>query len=283
MATKNAKVEDQNEKSTTQTDENEGLSFLEEHAGEGTEGIQSTIPFLKQLAGDSPELVEGSSKYLPNAKAGDFVHATTNQVLGKKLKVIPVKFLPIWQKWTPGDEKGNNKEFRGRFIPNSIPVVGDPFKDAHTADGCVIKNAYEIYALLADHLELGLVCISLSPAKIKDGNAFASLVLTKKLASGKPIPVWGAVWQITSVYQESKDAAKKSYWTICKAKEPATLPAYQRFVTKEEYDDYIKGAVDLMQAFVEDLAVHGQSNQPAGITGTSPVLIEGAKEEAQAF
>jgi hypothetical protein len=282
MATKNAKAEGQNENATAQADSEE-LGFLEEHSGEGMEGIQSTIPFLKQLAGDSPELVEGSSKYLPNAKAGDFVYAPTNQVLGKKINVIPVKFLPVWQKWTPGDEKGSNKEFRGRFIPNSIPIVGDPFKDARTADACVIKNAYEIYALLADYLELGLVCISLSPAKIKDGNAFGSLVLTKKLASGKPIPVWGAVWQVTSVYQESKDAAKKSYWTICKAKEPATLPAYQRFVTKDEYEQHIKGAVDLMQVFVEDLAVHGQSNQASGITGTSPVLIEGPKEEPQAF
>lgn len=263
--------------------QNEELSFLDDHAGEGTEGIQSRIPFLKQIAGDAPELVEGSSKYLPAAKAGDFIHEATGTVLGKKLKVIPVKFLPVWQKWTPGDEKGNNKEFRGRFIPNSIPIVGDPFKDATTSDGCVIKNAYEIYCLLADHLEFGLVCISLSPAKIKDGNAFGSLVLAKRLPSGKPAPVWGSVWQISSVYQESKDAAKKSYWTICKAKEPTTLPSFQRFVTKEEYDKHIADAVSLMNAFVEELAVHGQSNQPGGIAANAPALIEAPAEESKEF
>ena len=70
------------------------VSSLEQYANAGTENITSndvSLPFLKILTNNSPQVTQGDSKFIENARPGQVINTVLNKLYNGKdgFKVIP--------------------------------------------------------------------------------------------------------------------------------------------------------------------------------------------------
>ena len=187
---------------------NDDLNFLDEASGAGFEGLRSSdlsVPFLRVLQPNSPEVVEGDPAYIPGAKAGVFVNSFTKEIYGSSIELVPIKSEGIWLEYTPkvGDKRG---EFKGRHAVGSVPVTGDPFEGMFREDnGNEIRETMVFYCLVKGQ-EQGLpVVFSLTSSMIKHGKALNSLIYSLRLPSGKQAPYFGGYWKLALSLNQNDD------------------------------------------------------------------------------
>jgi hypothetical protein len=237
------KVESKNKNAEKKAPQVE-TSFLDDVAGEGFEGIKSSIPRIVMLQPLSRAVQEGD-EHVEGAKPGVFMNTVTKKIYGKTLSFIPVKALSVWQEWAPMDSGGG---FRGRHQVGSIPITGDLFKKAYTNEGNEIREAMEIYGIIPEEMDQGLVLLSLSGASIKHGVNWGTKIGTIRLPSGKIQPFYGSVWELELTMNKN---AKGSYYTI--GAQNKTNVEWERFITRDEYNDVVHPAVEFCGNLVKML------------------------------
>ncbi len=210
--------------------------FLDERSGEGFEGVKSVLPRIKILHFTSPPVPEENPEHVEGAKAGMFFNTVTKKVYGKTLEMIPIKALSVWLEWAPQDLGGG---FRGRRAPGSIPVTGDMYRKMFTNEGNEIKEALEIYGLIPDELDQGLVLLSLSGASIKHGINWGTKIGTVRLPSGKIEPFFGSVWELVLCLNKN---AMGQYYTL--GVQNKTTVEWVRFIRREEWEKIVSPAVE---------------------------------------
>jgi hypothetical protein len=87
------------------------LDMFEAHAGEGLENIgkdQMSMPILKLLQSNSPEIQRGNEKFIDGARAGDFVNSLTGELYDGQegLYVTQFHFTSNVVEWVPRDLGG---------------------------------------------------------------------------------------------------------------------------------------------------------------------------------
>jgi hypothetical protein len=190
-------------------------------------------PFLKILQQLSPELKKTGEAYLEGAEIGLFCNTATKQ-LYNEVNIIVLKVEHVLVGWKPN---------RGGFV-GSWPK-DDEGKIVHMIDGVKktdkegneINDTLNFYCINAED-PTDLFIISLSTASLKHGRTFAHRLRSLK-ANGKSLSVsYAGVWNIKTV-EESND--KGDWFTI------GNTPKFDRFITKEELEQVVKPALELLK------------------------------------
>ena len=104
---------------------NGSLDFLNEHANEGFEGLDSrdyVVPFLRILQRMSPQCDKDSGEQITGAMPGLFFNTVNRKIYGKAVQVIPIFFKKLWLEWLP-----KRMGLVNRYEPYSIKVDTSDF------------------------------------------------------------------------------------------------------------------------------------------------------------
>lgn len=206
------------------SNEQQNASFLEEHAGEGYGNIKGdayATPLVKLLQPTSGEVGEGTP-------AGHFFNCATQKSIGDKVRCIPLDFEILWYEWE-GDMGG----LKGKYLPGSVPFVGDAYNRRHAETGRALQDTWCYYVLpfKADGtLEEDPVILSLPASSIKYLKAWNSMITSVKLASGKQAPYYSSVWQVGPT--EKTKNTKGTFYVLGKDNIPTVYR--ERFIKQDE-------------------------------------------------
>jgi len=245
--------------------ENKDVGFLDDVAGQGygnLSGDAFATPFIKLLQSNSTEV----TSELPGAKPGVFFDVARNQVLGNTLKVIPIDFEILWLEWEK-DMGG----LKGKYLPHSIPSVGDKFNRKNPETGRDLVDSWLYYVLLEGRESEGVAILSLPVSSIKYLKAWNTMNHHTKLPSGKDAPFYSSVWELGPTEKERNDSGQVWYNIG-----GAAGPAIKRvdFITKEIFTERVKPAIDM----AHNVMLSYQQTLPAPVA--QKALPESPKPEA---
>jgi hypothetical protein len=205
----------------------------EEDRGAGLRNItndERKVPFLRILQSNSPELEEGNSKYMPNAKAGMFMNSSTKQ-LYRSLQMVACgrdhKFIEYTPRaigggfvalHKPGDDLiVALRAQHGKFgkLPRNVTRRD---KDGQALDGTEIVESFELYAILIDP-ETGAKFRAIVPFQSTQIGKYQSFIdradSIEYLVAGSDVPVKPALyshrWLLTTGNEKNKKGAFKGY------------------------------------------------------------------------
>lgn len=215
---------------------------------EGTSSETFKTPFVKILQAMSPELKKSDPKYIQGAEQGQFCNTATNEATDT-LEVVILKIdhaLVVW-----GPDRGG---LIGRFPKSREDEIVAKREGVKKwdADGNDVVDTIELYCL--DINNPGNVFIfPLSTTSLKHGKSLATRMRVLRV-DGQTIKVsWAGVWKIATV-EESND--KGSWHTI------GSTPEFVRLITKQEMEDYILPAKEMLKTAETDYSV--VESHPAG-------------------
>lgn len=83
-------------------------SFLDQISGAGSEQLEKmeSMPLLKLIQSNSPELIEGNDKYIDGCKGGDIVFAAEGKILPRPITFVVVSNCKLYAEWKPKSAGG---------------------------------------------------------------------------------------------------------------------------------------------------------------------------------
>lgn len=241
-------------------DENVEADFLRELAGQNTfEGMTQgdfPVPFLKILTVNSPETTKGSESYIKGAEPGMFLN-TSSKKLFQELNVIPVKYESVWLEWAP--ERGG---FRGRHVPGSIPVIGEPYTGMKTKEGNDVTDAMVYYVLNVDDMDAGVSVLTLQSSALRHGKAWNQKIRDLKTPSGAPAKFFAGVWNLKLGFNEND---KGAWWTLGTGK--VTLISFVRYITREDFENFVgpsRTLLDTQRPMLQIEYLREEKNESSG-------------------
>lgn len=208
----------------------EDVSFLEDAAGQGFEGMTSgevATPLLLISQAMSASVQNGD---IPQ---GHFYNSVTGKDYGESVDVIVCHFEKMWYEWKP-----NQGGLVGRYPVGGLEgVTGDVYTGLKHGENDVLETWLYI-VVLPNHLEDGFLVFSSTRGNLRYLKAWNTQMKYLKLPSGKPAPLFAAVWNMTL----GKDANKqgKQYYS-CNANGKSSIHQ-NGWVTKVVFDDYVTPA-----------------------------------------
>ena len=242
------------------------LDFLNEHANEGFEGLDSrdyVIPFLRILQRMSPQCDEDSAEKLTGAMPGLFFNTVNRKIYGKSVQVIPISFKKLWLEWLP-----KRMGLVNRYEPYSIKVDTSDFSHWRIKERPenIIQETYSFFCLLIGHIDDGPLIFSLSSSGLRHGKNWNTQLMMTRLPNGKRAPFYSSVWKLETVINKNKDGS----WYQIGAKKTAINRV--RFITPKEFSEHvlpirdsIKESLvnaDYSQITDESSATSGEEKQP---------------------
>jgi hypothetical protein len=216
--------------------------FLGSASGfEGTDSTTFKTPFLKILQALSPELKKSDPKYISGAEQGMYCNSAT-QSLHRDINVVVLRVEHSLISWKPN--RGGFVSRVNKSLEESVVTKKDGMKK-WDAEGNDVMDTIEFFCLNIDEPS-DIFILSLSAASFKHARSFATRLRMLK-ANGKAVNVaWAGVWNIATM-EEKND--KGSWFTL------GNTPEFVRFVTKEERDDLIMPAIDMLKTADTDYTV----------------------------
>lgn len=208
----------------------EDVSFLEDAAGQGFEGMTSgevATPLLLISQAMSTSVQNGD---IPQ---GHFYNSVTGKDYGESVDVIVCHFEKMWYEWKP-----NQGGLVGRYPVGGLEgVTGDVYTGLKHGENDVLETWLYI-VVLPNHLEDGFLVFSSTRGNLRYLKAWNTQMKYLRLPSGKPAPLFAAVWNMTL----GKDANKqgKQYYS-CNANGKSSIHQ-NGWVTKVVFDDYVTPA-----------------------------------------
>lgn len=215
-----------------QNNNKEKLGYLDEHAEEGFENLDSTdfvVPFLRILQKLSPQVDPDAPEHVKGAKPGMFFNTVNNKLYGNVLELIPITFKKVWLEWLP--ERGG---LVNRHKPYSIKVDTSHFTKWTVQGGVnIISECLLFYCLIIDHIEDGPIVFSLSSTGIKHGKNWNTQIMMTRLPSGKRAPYFSSVWELTVIKNENNQGV----WYQIGSKKTAI--ERKRFISNKEFANFV--------------------------------------------
>jgi hypothetical protein len=195
-------------------------------------------PFLKILQSISPEVKKKETTYVEGAEEGLFYNPVTGMLVNE-IDVIVLKITHNLVGWKP-----NRGGFVGVFDKaDELRVVArkDGLKK-YDAEGNELSDTVSFFCLNANKLS-DVFVFPMSNSALKHARNFSTRIRMLE-ANGKPIGVtYAGVWTIKTVLQKND---KGSWYDI------GSTPVFKRFITKNEYENYVKSAYDMIDKAVTD-------------------------------
>ncbi|KKN61480.1 hypothetical protein LCGC14_0521350 [marine sediment metagenome] len=207
------------------------VGFLEEHAGEGFEGITSqdyTIPFIRILQILTPQAQEDNDAYVRGAKPGMFFNTITERLYGTTIQVIPLIYKKIWLEWAP-----NRGGLMGRHEPESLHVDKGTFTSWKLPNGNEVAEHHAFYVLVLKHFDEGPTIISLTSTGIKHAKNWNTQIMMTRLPSGSRAPYYASVWELETIKRTNQQGV---WYQIGDRK---SMIKRIRFITEQEFTEFI--------------------------------------------
>lgn len=191
------------------------LSSLEEFAGAGAENITSkdvSLPFLKILTNNSPQVTQGDSKYVSEARPGMVINSVLNKLYNGQegFNVVPCFFKFEYVEWA--DRGTQNSVAPVNSYPADSDIMskttrGDDRKD-RLPNGNYIEPTHYHYVMMVDENDQPseTAVIVMKATQAKKSKKWNSMMLSqrRKGKSGffQP-PTWSQIYKLRTVLEKN--------------------------------------------------------------------------------
>ena len=204
-----------NQVATKATAETPMLSSLEEFAGAGAENITSkdvSLPFLKILTNNSPQVTQGDSKFVSEARPGMVINSVLNKLYNGQdgFSVVPCFFKFEYVEWA--DRGTQNSVAPVNSYPADSDIMskttrGDDRKD-RLPNGNYIEPTHYHYVMMVDENDQPseTAVIVMKATQAKKSKKWNSMMLSqrRKGKSGffQP-PTWSQIYKLRTVLEKN--------------------------------------------------------------------------------
>lgn len=218
-------------------------NFLDEMEGQGFEnlGAQETATPMLLIAQALSDVTANGE-----VPAGHFYNSITGKDYGDNVNVIVCHFQKMWFEWKP-----NQGGLVGRWQVGELEgVTGDVYTGMKHGENDVIET-WLYLVILPDHLEDGYLMFSSTRGNLKYLKGWNTQMRYLKTPSGKPAPLFAAVWNLAT--GKDKNKAGQTYYSC--NKDGKTSIKQMGWTTKELFTGYVSPAREIASqaaALIED-------------------------------
>ena len=204
-----------NQVATKATAETPMLSSLEEFAGAGAENITSkdvSLPFLKILTNNSPQVTQGDSKYVSEARPGMVINSVLNKLYNGQdgFSVVPCFFKFEYVEWA--DRGTQNSVAPVNSYPADSDIMskttrGDDRKD-RLPNGNYIEPTHYHYVMMVDENDQPseTAVIVMKATQAKKSKKWNSMMLSQRRKGKNGFfqpPTWSQIYKLRTVLEKN--------------------------------------------------------------------------------
>ena len=191
------------------------LSSLEEFAGAGAENITSkdvSLPFLKILTNNSPQVTQGDSKYVSEARPGMVINSVLNKLYNGQegFNVVPCFFKFEYVEWA--DRGTQNSVAPVNSYPADSDIMskttrGDDRKD-RLPNGNYIEPTHYHYVMMVDENDQPseTAVIVMKATQAKKSKKWNSMMLSQRRKGKNGFfqpPTWSQIYKLRTVLEKN--------------------------------------------------------------------------------
>ena len=194
-----------------------GLGFAE------TKTEDMSIPFLRILGNQSPQVDESDGAYVEGAKGGMLYNTVTNTVYSGKegMLVVPCYYNRRFVEWKPREQGGG---YVASYLPTD-PIVETVTRTEKNEEilpnGNLLTNTAQHFVILVDGDQYSRCLITMSSTQLKKSRRWLAQ-MNGMTAMGKSgpytLPMMSQFYRLTTV-PEQNDLGKWYGWVITKEKQ----------------------------------------------------------------
>ena len=198
-------------------EEMSGLGFAE------TTTQDMSIPFLRILGAQSPQVDESDGAYVEGAKGGMLYNTVTNTVTSGKegMLVVPCYYNRRYVEWKPRTEGGG---FVASYLPDD-PIVPTAVRNDKNEEvlpnGNLLTNTAQHFVMLVEGDQYSRCLITMSSTQLKKSRRWLSQ-MNAMTAMGKngpyTLPMMSQFYTLTTV-PEQNDLGKWYGWAIARERQ----------------------------------------------------------------
>jgi len=198
-------------------EEMSGLGFAE------TTTQDMSIPFLRILGAQSPQVDESDGAYVEGAKGGMLYNTVTNTVTSGKegMLVVPCYYNRRYVEWKPRTEGGG---YVASYLPDD-PIVATATRNDKNEEvlpnGNLLTNTAQHFVMLVEGDQYSRCLITMSSTQLKKSRRWLSQ-MNAMTAMGKngpyTLPMMSQLYTLTTV-PEQNDLGKWYGWAIARERQ----------------------------------------------------------------
>ena len=198
-------------------EEMSGLGFAE------TTTQDMSIPFLRILGAQSPQVDESDGAYVEGAKGGMLYNTVTNTVTSGKegMLVVPCYYNRRYVEWKPRTEGGG---YVASYLPDD-PIVPTAVRNDKNEEvlpnGNLLTNTAQHFVMLVEGDQYSRCLITMSSTQLKKSRRWLSQ-MNAMTAMGKngpyTLPMMSQFYTLTTV-PEQNDLGKWYGWAIARERQ----------------------------------------------------------------
>ena len=204
-----------------------GLGFAE------TTTQDMSIPFIRILGAQSPQVDEQDGAYVEGAKEGLIYNTVTNSATSGQegVLVVPCYYNRRYVEWKPRTEGGG---YVGNYLPDD-PIVGTVTRNEVSNDevlpnGNLLTNTAQHFVMIIDGDSYSRCLITMSSTQLKKSRRWLSQ-MNAMTAMGKngpyTLPMMSQVYRLQTV-REQNDKGKWFGWLITKERQIDLSDAFEK-------------------------------------------------------
>ena len=191
------------------------LSSMEEFAGAGAENITSkdvSLPFLKILTNNSPQVTQGDAKFISEARPGMVINSVLNTLYNGQegFKVVPCFFKFEYVEWA--DRGTQNSVAPVASYPADSDIMskttrGDDRKD-RLPNGNYIEPTHYHYVMMVDENDqpTETAVIVMKATQAKKSKKWNSMMLSQRRKGKNGFfqpPTWSQIYKLRTVLEKN--------------------------------------------------------------------------------
>jgi len=214
---------------------------------EGADFESYATPFLRILQQNSPQVLEDTDNYVPDSKPGYFFNNVTNQLYGKTINVIPVRFERLFLEWKPNREGfvGIHSVEEGLAISDPGEIFGSRI---HKETGNLVQDTHTFYLLVAGKEEEGPLVFPLSSTGIRHSRKWLSQAKMLRLPNRASAPLYSSIYKIGTVLNENDQGR----WYQIGDKSKTAIERID-WINADQYQ-YVKGVISMFDKIKANIA-----------------------------
>lgn len=209
---------------------------------EGADFESYATPFLRILQQNSPQCLEDSDGYVRGAKPGFFFNTVTNEIYGREIEVIPVRFERIYIEWKP-----ERQGFAGMHSIEEGKIISEPDPEKfgtriHKETENLLQDTHTFYLLIAEKEEEGPLVFPLSSTGIKHSRKWLSTAKMIRLPNKVSAPLYSSVYKLSTMFNENDQGR----WYQIGDKNKTAVERVN-WITGKQFN-YVKGVLSMFDA-----------------------------------
>ena len=191
------------------------IGSLESFAGSGAENVTSSdvsLPFLKILTNNSPQVTQGDSKFIENARPGQVINTVLNKLYNGKdgFKAVPCFYKFEYVEWADRGKADSLAPVNSYPADSDIMTKtkkGDDRKD-RLENGNYIEPTHYHYVLIVDENDqpAETAVIVMKATQAKKSKKWNSMMLSQRRKGKNGFfqpPTWSQVYTLKTVLEKN--------------------------------------------------------------------------------